>query len=235
MNPIELADDDRGELLLGLGRLRLVQPALQQLGGHPCRTQRRLDFMREPVEHFFANGVVDAPRFAAARFPSLRRIPRRAQRFLDGHLESADVDRLGQEGVCLLPTLRARGAEQQEGDCRQLGVRAERAQELDSGPPRHHVIADYQIGALRPREEQRIFPVVRPQRTVPEIFDDVGADLEHRGLVLGNEHDAHQEVSSSTAALIGCAWPVSSPLAERSGVRTRIPWSAISNSRRSFA
>ena len=46
-------------------------------------------------------------------------------------------------------------------------------EEFDSRPPRHHVIADHQIGPLRPREEQRLLTILCAQRAVPELLDDI--------------------------------------------------------------
>ena len=100
------------------------------------------------------------------------------------------------------------------------------------------MIADHQVGALGLREKQRFVSILGAHRPVSELLDDVAEELQHRLLVLGNEHQTHQEVSfpapSPRVDPIGTACPVSSPWAERSGARTRMPRSVISNSRTSL-
>src|SRR6266436_827883 len=184
VDPVEVANDGGGKLLLGPRGLHLLQLAHQQLRAHPCGAERRLDLVRQPVEHLFTKAVTRSvcTRFAPLLL-DLRNRHRGSERLLHRRLEVVNVHRLGQERVRLVHALRARRAHQQERHRGQLRVGAQRAQQLYPGPPRHHVVADHEIGALRASEEQRLLAIL-------------------------------------------CA--------ERSGARTRMPWSVISNSRRSL-
>src|SRR2546426_613812 len=156
-----MANDGGGELLLGPRGLRLLQLAHQQLRAHPRGAEWRLDLVRHPVEHLFTKAVA---RSVSTRFAppllDLRNRHRWSERLLHRRLELVHVHRLGQERVRLVQALRARRAHQQERDRGPLRGGAQRTQQLDPGPPRHHVGREEENGARRVAGGQRLSAIL---------------------------------------------------------------------------
>ncbi|EAU65139.1 hypothetical protein STIAU_6786 [Stigmatella aurantiaca DW4/3-1] len=229
VHPVELPQNGLGVFRVGVIRLRRLL-AQQHLGIEPRGAQGGFDLVRHPVEHLLAHGAAGGHR----REAGLRRHGlggTHAHHPAHGALEGFEIHGFAEKRIGLFQALRTRGAQEQEGHLAQPGVRPDRAQQIHAGAPGHHVVAHHEIRRLRPGQEQGLLPVVGPQGAVAHVFYDLGEDVEHRILVLGNEDEAHAD-SPPSAVPRARAWPVNSPSAERMGASTRMPSSLISNSRR---